>query len=80
MRFRRSFSMVLLFVAGDCNANGEIDACEALADPSLDINGNLILDQCKNIPTVSHWGLIPSTLLLLSAGSIVIHRGRIRIA
>lgn len=63
-------------VAGDCNGNDQVDMCEALADPSLDVNENLILDTCENIPTVSQWGLVMLTLLLLSCASVLIHQRR----
>ncbi len=33
-------------VVEDCDNNNEADACELLADPSLDLNGNGILDVC----------------------------------
>jgi hypothetical protein len=55
-------------VAGDCNANGDVDCCEILDDPDLDANGNLRIDSCEaDIPTVSEWGLAVLALLLLSA-------------
>ncbi len=31
----------------DCNGNGRADACDILADPSLDVNHNGIIDECE---------------------------------
>jgi len=31
----------------DCNSNGRRDACDILANPSLDLNGNGVLDSCE---------------------------------
>ena len=35
-------------VAGDCNENEAVDACEIEADPSLDEDANGILDECED--------------------------------
>ncbi|MEE9186918.1 MAG: hypothetical protein V3U10_02675 [Bacteroidota bacterium] len=36
-------------VAGDCNENEAVDACEILIDPSLDQNESGILDECEDL-------------------------------
>lgn len=70
-----SGAVYMFGVDGDCDENGQIDTCEILADPSLDLNGNLELDLCDlSIPTVSAWGVAAMTLLLLAAGSVIVRR------
>ena len=34
-------------IAGDCNANGILDACDIANDPSIDCNGNGSIDACE---------------------------------
>lgn len=62
----------------DCNENGRGDLEDILLDPNLDMNNNGVLDSCfvqEGIPTVSEWGLATLSLMLLTAGTILI-RGR----
>lgn len=74
----------------DCNENGIIDTCDidcgesggvcdvAGCGESLDLNTNCIPDDCESvIPTLSEWGLVIITLLLLSAGTIILQQRRI---
>ncbi|MBU0639734.1 MAG: hypothetical protein KKB50_12780 [Planctomycetes bacterium] len=66
----------------DCNDNGVLDSCDIdPADPdgngevSEDTNGNGIPDECEMpIPAVSASGMVVMTLLLLSAGAILMRR------
>ncbi len=56
---------------GDCNLNGVLDLKEILLDPSRDANGDGVMDLCLTVPTVQEWGLVVTSLLLLSAGSLL---------
>ncbi len=69
----------------DCNANAIPDACDiecnALGCPcdiltcgeSRDLNTNGIPDECEvDIPAVSRWGMLVLTLLVLTAGTLLI--------
>ena len=59
----------------DCNNNGIPDILDIALGNSLDQNFDGIPDECAPaIPTLSQWGLIVLTLLLLTAGTIVIRR------
>lgn len=59
----------------DCNSNALPDDCEIASDPSLDADGDGILDGCiPPIPTVSAWGVVVMTLLLLSSATIVFRK------
>lgn len=61
----------------DCNANASPDVCDIASNPSLDANQNGVIDACEiDIPTVSQWGLVAITLLMLTAGTMVIRRRR----
>lgn len=62
----------------DCNGNGEDDLIDILGGTSLDADRNGIPDECGVVPTVSEWGLVVLTLLLLS--SIALKFGRRRAA
>ncbi|MCP4742897.1 MAG: hypothetical protein GY871_11840, partial [Actinomycetales bacterium] len=33
---------------GDCNGNGQLDACDVLSGESLDVNQNLVPDECED--------------------------------
>ncbi len=69
-------------VAGeDCNGTNSPDVCDILDGTSEDENGNGIPDECEGpIPTVSQWGMIMMTLLLLTTGTIICARRRSIIA
>jgi formylglycine-generating enzyme required for sulfatase activity len=73
----------------DCNDNGILDECDLdCGTPggpcdvpgcgqSTDANGNGVLDDCApDIPTVSEWGVVAMTLLVLTAGTVVLTRRR----
>jgi hypothetical protein len=66
--------------AGNCRENITPSACQALGGrffgPDL-----LCADVCANgacIPTVSAWGIVVLLLLIATAGTIVLARGRVR--
>jgi len=62
----------------DCNDNGTEDVLEIAAGTSDDCNQNGVPDECEDevecIPTVSEWGLLALTLLVLVAGTLVVRR------
>ncbi|MFH0981011.1 MAG: hypothetical protein V2A79_05680 [Planctomycetota bacterium] len=61
----------------DCNLNGIPDDCDIAAGTSQDLNGNGRPDECEGeIPTLTEWGMIVMTVLLLAAGTLVIQRRR----
>ncbi len=63
----------------DCNGNGEDDAIDVALETSRDLDHNGIPDECEGpVPTMSEWGLIVLTLLLVAG--IVIRFGRRRAA
>lgn len=56
----------------DCDSNGVPDVEDLASGAVANENNNFIPDACEaNIPTVSEWGLIIMTLLLLTAGTLV---------
>ncbi|MCH7632887.1 MAG: hypothetical protein IIB59_06705, partial [Planctomycetes bacterium] len=59
----------------DCNSNGVLDECD-IADGTLtDADDNGIPDSCFiPIPTVSQWGLVAMTLILLTTSKILFGR------
>ena len=61
----------------DCNSNGVLDECD-IADGTLtDADGNGVPDSCFiPIPTVSQWGLVAMTLILLTTSKILFRRRR----
>ena len=76
----------------DCNRNGILDECDldcgTAGGPcdvpgcgqSTDENGNGVLDDCApDIPTVSQWGVVAMTLLVLTAGTVVLARRRVAV-
>ncbi len=63
--------------SGDCNSNGVPDECDILSGESDDKDVNGIPDDCEqDIPTVSEWGLIVMTLLVLTTGTLICMRRR----
>ncbi|MHC4066989.1 MAG: IPTL-CTERM sorting domain-containing protein [Planctomycetota bacterium] len=60
----------------DCNCNDVPDADDIAAGTSPDVNGNGIPDECEamGIPTVSEWGVLVMTVLLLGSGVVVLRR------
>lgn len=61
----------------DCDLNGIPDPCQVAKWPWDDLNENGIPDICEEaIPTVSEWGMVAMTLLLLTAGALVLRRRR----
>ena len=55
---------------GDCDANGFSDACDIHIDPSLDQDGNGILDQCETVPgDLNADGLVDAADLLILLGA-----------
>jgi hypothetical protein len=63
----------------DCQATDAVtgDPCSAYDDcgGSADENGNGVLDDCSpDIPAVSEWGVVAMTLLVLTAGTVVLVR------
>ena len=60
----------------DCNDNGVDDAFDIFDGTSADADGNGVPDECEAIPTVSQWGLVVMTLLLLTAWKIYFGRRR----
>jgi|GEM_PF-1760043 len=64
----------------DCNGNGILDFDEIAQDETLDLDQDGYLDSCfietTNVPTLSQWGLIILTLLLLTMASVGIVRQR----
>ncbi len=64
----------------DCQPNDVGDVCDIADGTSLDDNGNGIPDECEPaIPTISEWGLIVMTLLLITSGTLV-YRSRRSVA
>ena len=61
----------------DCNLNDVPDECDIASGACIDFDGNGVPDECQPelIPTVSEWGLIVMSLLLLT-GSKIKFRGR----
>ncbi len=63
----------------DCNANGRFDSCDIDQQIETDVNSNGIPDSCEgiSIPTVSTWTLTIMTIILLTAGTLIVgRRGR----
>lgn len=61
----------------DCNGNGIDDAIDIANGTSDDLNADGVPDECVGvIPTVSEWGLIVMTVLLMTAGTVVLGRQR----
>ncbi len=60
----------------DCNANGIPDQCDIADGTSVDADENGVPDECPHlpIPTVSQWGMLAMTAMLLSAGVGVIRK------
>ncbi len=60
----------------DCNVNGTVDLIDILVGTSLDADADGVPDECIGgpIPTLSEWGVIVMSMLLLSAGTIVFRR------
>ncbi|MDO8630149.1 MAG: thrombospondin type 3 repeat-containing protein [Phycisphaerales bacterium] len=59
----------------DCNENGVLDECDIANGVESDINQNGVPDLCDALtPTVSSWGLVVLTLLLLIGAKIYFAR------
>ncbi len=59
----------------DCNGNGVHDEDDIANGTSLDADPDGIPDECLvDVPTVSEWGLVLITLLMLTAGTLVFGR------
>lgn len=73
-----SGSAYVFAIGGDCNNKSNPDACDIADGTSNDANGNGIPDECDDefptIPTVSEWGLVIMTLLLLTGAKIYFGR------
>ena len=56
----------------DCNLNDVPDECDIASGACIDFDGNDVPDECQPelIPTVSEWGLIVMSLLLLTGSKI----------
>ena len=65
---------------GGFNATYGIGSWEAAAGPDGAVITLLRDEEAKRIPTVSEWGLIVLTILLLTAGTIVFRRARLAMA
>jgi sugar lactone lactonase YvrE len=64
-------------VFADCNENGIPDYQDIAEGTSSDANDNGIPDECESaqgVPTVSEWGTVVMTLLVLTAGTMVLMR------
>ncbi len=56
----------------DCNGTARLDQCDIAIGWSLDDNNNGIPDECEvGIPSVSQWGTVVMTLILVLAGSMI---------
>jgi Thrombospondin type 3 repeat len=64
---------------GDVDAvHDDCDNCPAVPNPDqADTNNNGIGDACEFVPTVSEWGIIVMTLLVITSGTLVFARRRV---
>jgi len=62
----------------DCNGNGVLDECDIANGFEHDSNYNGVPDICEGlVPTVSMWGLVVLTLLLLAGAKVASLRTRL---